>query len=81
MTSSPVRPKLPVSVVWILKDSWGLAAQVGADFMLTDNIMLNAQLRYIDIETKGTTYAGTTKVTVDVDVDPLVYMVGLGYKF
>ena len=40
-----------------------------------------AQLRYIDIETKGTTYAGTTKVTVDVDVDPLVYMVGLGYKF
>lgn len=64
-----------------MKDSWGLAAQVGADFMLTDNIMLNAQLRYIDIETKGTTYAGTTKVTVDVDVDPLVYMVGLGYKF
>lgn len=64
-----------------MKDSWGLAAQVGADFMLTDNIMLNAQLRYIDIETKGTTYSGTAKVTVDVDVDPLVYMVGLGYKF
>lgn len=64
-----------------MKDSWGLAAQVGADFMLTDNIMLNAQLRYIDIETTGTTYAGTTKVSVDVDVDPMVYMVGLGYKF
>lgn len=64
-----------------MKDSWGLAAQVGADFMLTDNIMLNAQLRYIDIDTKGTIYAGPTKVTVDVDVDPLVYMVGLGYKF
>lgn len=64
-----------------MKDSWGLAAQVGADFMLTDNVMINAQLRYIDIETKGTTYLAGNKVTVDVDVDPLVYMVGLGYKF
>lgn len=64
-----------------MKDSWGLAGQVGMDYMLTDNIMVNAQVRYIDIETTGTTYLGTSKVTVDVDVDPWVYMVGLGYKF
>ncbi len=64
-----------------MKDSWGLAAQVGMDYMLTDNIMLNAQVRYIDIDTTGTTYAGPVKVEVDVDVDPFVYMVGLGYKF
>ena len=64
-----------------MKDSWGLAYQVGADYMLTDNIMLNAQVRYIDIDTTGTTHAGPTKVDVDVDVDPFVYMVGLGYKF
>lgn len=64
-----------------MKDSWGLAAQVGMDYMLTDNVMLNAQVRYIDIDTTGTTYLGTTKVKVDVDIDPFVYMVGLGYKF
>lgn len=64
-----------------MKDSWGLSAQVGMDYMLTDNIMLNAQVRYIDIETTGTTTFGGEKVKVDVDVDPLVYMVGLGYKF
>lgn len=64
-----------------MKDSWGLAAQVGMDYMLTDNIMLNAQVRYIDIETTGTTNFGGAKVKVDVDVDPFVYMVGLGYKF
>ncbi|WP_341781447.1 OmpW family outer membrane protein [Ectopseudomonas mendocina] len=64
-----------------LKDSWGLAAQIGADYMLTDNLMLNAQVRYIDIETTGTTYLAGDKVKVDVDVDPFVYMVGLGYKF
>ncbi|WP_341304498.1 OmpW family outer membrane protein [Pseudomonas sp. TMP25] len=64
-----------------MKDSWGLAAQVGMDYMLTDNVMLNAQVRYIDIETTGTTTLNGSKVKVDVDVDPLVYMVGLGYKF
>lgn len=64
-----------------MKDSWGLAFQVGADYMLTDNLMVNAQVRYIDIDTTGTTHAGPTKVKVDVDVDPMVYMVGLGYKF
>ncbi|MBS69872.1 OmpW/AlkL family protein [Stutzerimonas stutzeri] len=64
-----------------MKDSWGLAAQVGMDYMLTDNIMLNAQVRYIDIDTTGTTYLAGDKVKVDVDVDPFVYMVGLGYKF
>ncbi|HCW94624.1 OmpW/AlkL family protein [Stutzerimonas balearica] len=66
-----------------MKDSWGLAAQVGMDYMLTDNVMLNAQVRYIDIDTTGTTYseAAGAKIKVDVDVDPFVYMVGLGYKF
>ncbi|GLZ24401.1 outer membrane beta-barrel protein [Pseudomonas stutzeri] len=64
-----------------VKDSWGLAAQVGMDYMLTDNIMLNAQVRYIDIDTTGTTHLAGDKVKVDIDVDPFVYMVGLGYKF
>ncbi|CAD5108904.1 OmpW/AlkL family protein [Zestomonas carbonaria] len=64
-----------------LDDSWGLAAQLGLDYMLTDQLMLNAQVRYIDIDTTGTTHFGGAKVKVDVDVDPMVYMVGLGYKF
>lgn len=64
-----------------MKDSWGLAAQVGMDYMLTDTVMVNAQVRYIDIDTTGTTSYGGAKVKVDVDVDPMVYMVGLGYKF
>ncbi|WP_222910670.1 OmpW/AlkL family protein [Pseudomonas sp. DNDY-54] len=64
-----------------VQDSWGVAAQVGMDYMLTDSIMLNAQVRYIDIDTTGTTYLGDSKVKVDIDVDPMVYMVGLGYKF
>ena len=67
------------------KNSWGLAWQVGADYMLTDNIMLNAQVRYIDIDTRATvennSVAPGTRARVNVDVDPFIYMVGLGYKF
>ncbi|HSC84241.1 MAG TPA: OmpW family outer membrane protein [Pseudomonas sp.] len=64
-----------------MDDSWGLAAQVGMDYMLDEHFMLNAQIRYIDIDTTGTTNFGGKEVKVDVDVDPFVYMIGLGYKF
>ncbi|MCU1759267.1 outer membrane beta-barrel protein [Pseudomonas sp. 14P_8.1_Bac3] len=67
------------------KNSWGMAFQVGADYMLTDNIMLNAQVRYIDIDTQATVennaVAPGTRAKVNVAVDPFIYMVGLGYKF
>lgn len=65
-----------------INNSWGWAAQVGADYMLTDNIMLNGQVRYIDIDT--TAYASHKtlgRAKVNVDVKPWVYMLGLGYKF
>ena len=65
-----------------VKNSWGWAAQIGADYMMTDNIMINGQIRYIDIDT--TAYVGHKtlgRAKVDVDVNPFVYMVGLGYKF
>jgi len=65
-----------------LDNSWGLAAQLGMDYMLTENVMFNAQVRYIDIDTTGyTNLDGVGRLKVDVDVDPFVYMVGLGYKF
>src|SRR5690606_34097860 len=49
-----------------LDNSWGLAAQVGADYMLSDNWMVNAQIRYIDIETTGKTSLAGDRVKVDV---------------
>ena len=65
-----------------IKNSWGWAAQIGADYMMTDKIMINGQVRYIDIDT--TAYASSNtlgRAKVNVDVKPFVYMVGLGYKF
>ncbi|WP_277422805.1 OmpW family outer membrane protein, partial [Pseudomonas viridiflava] len=56
-----------------------------ADYMINDKWMINAQARYIDISTKATVenngVAPGTRAKVNVDVDPMVYMVGIGYKF
>lgn len=68
-----------------MQDSVGFAGQIGADYMLTDNIMLNAAVWYVDINTKATvdgpSALGARETKVSVDVDPWVYMVGVGYKF
>ncbi len=64
-------------------NSWGWAAQIGADYMLTDKLLINAQVRYIDLDTTAyVDHPGLgVRAKVDVDVSPYVYMVGLGYKF
>ena len=68
-----------------LQDSVGISGQLGMDYMLTDNLLINASVWYVDIDTKasvdGPTALGYSKTKVDVEVDPWVYMVGLGYKF
>lgn len=64
-----------------LDDSWGLALQLGTDYMLTDRVMINAALWYLDIDTKATAKLGATRVAADVDIDPWVFMVGLGFRF
>lgn len=68
-----------------LEDSFGLAIQIGFDFQLTENIGINAAYWRADIDTEAeitsNTNAGKVTATVDVDIDPSVYMVGLAYKF
>jgi outer membrane protein len=67
-----------------LDDSWGFAAQIGVDVALTDRWHLNGSLRWIDIDTKATFSAsGVGKVITvgNVEIDPWVYQVNLGYRF
>jgi len=64
-----------------LKDSWGLALEAGLDYRLTDNIVLNAAVWYADIDTEATFRVGEARGKVNVDIDPFVYMLGVGYKF
>ena len=70
-----------------LDDSFGLATQVGADWMLNDSLLLNFDVRWISIESDLT---ATVDDGVDppvtgklgtVKIDPWVFAISLGYRF
>lgn len=61
-----------------LEDSIGVAAEVGLDYMLSDQFGLNAAIWWADIDTEAEV---ETLDTFDVEIDPMVYMVGFTYKF
>ena len=61
-----------------LDDSWGAAGQVGIDLLIDEHWALNAAAWYIDIDSDakvGGAEAGT------VEIDPVVVMAGLSYRF
>ncbi len=64
-----------------IDDSWGVAGQLGVDVSLQDNWFANATLWYVDMNTEATLNTGGTVRTVDVDIDPWVFMIGGGIKF
>jgi len=64
-----------------LDDSFGLAFRVGVDYMINDNWLITAGAWHIDIDTDASVNTVAGKVKVSVDIDPMVYMFGLGYKF
>lgn len=66
-----------------LDDSIGFAFQLGCDYGISDNLVLNAAIWKIDIDTSATikTDSPFGTINVDVDIDPMVYMLGVGYKF
>jgi len=61
-----------------LSDSWGLAGQIGFDYMMNDQWFFNADVRYIGIDTNAT-LDGESLGTVEID--PWVYGINIGYRF
>ncbi len=66
-----------------LENSWGLSAQIGADYYFDENWSINGSIRYIDIDTTANFQAlgGVADGYVDVAIDPIVYSLQVGYKF
>lgn len=71
-----------------LDDSVGVALEAGLDYMLSDNFGLNAAIWWADINTdaKVKVYDGAGNYLsetdeFEVEIDPMVYMVGFTYKF
>ncbi len=70
-----------------LDDSFGVAAQIGADWMLNDRALVNFDVRWINIESDLSATiddgisAPATATLGTVKIDPWVIAVNFGYKF
>lgn len=62
--------------------SFGLAFQIGFDYMIDRNWFVNVDLRWIDISTDATVFVpGIGTLESEVDIDPIVYGLHVGYRF
>jgi outer membrane protein len=64
-----------------LDDSFGYSAQVGVDIPINDRWMINAGVWYMNIETTADVVTDVGTVSFDVDINPWVYNIGIGYRF
>lgn len=65
-----------------LDNSFGFSAQIGADIKLPDNWHLNVSYRYIDIDTEASFKLGDADGYISqIQIDPGVYTLSLGYTF
>ena len=64
-----------------LDDSWGLAGQVGMDYLINRDWLVNMSVWYMDIDTDVHFKAGGVNQTVSTRLDPWVFMFSAGYRF
>ncbi len=65
-----------------LDNSFGFAANAGIDWQLNDSWAVNTSIWFLDIDTQAEVFVNGAQVTeVDVVVDPLLFTLGLSYRF
>tara|TARA_R110002167_G_scaffold42226_5_gene128400 strand:- start:410 stop:1123 length:714 start_codon:yes stop_codon:yes gene_type:complete len=64
-----------------LDNSFGLAVQAGFDYQIDKHWLINGSVRYIDIATTANFKLGGKNSRVDVDINPIVSSLMIGYKF
>ena len=64
-----------------LEDSFGLALQAGFDIPLNDKWSLNMGVWWVDINTTARVKTDVGTVKFDVELDPMVYNIGIAYRF
>ncbi|MGB2832129.1 MAG: OmpW family outer membrane protein [Methylotenera sp.] len=69
----------------IENDSWGPAVQAGFDINLKDGWLINADVKYVwldtDVELKGAATGNAWKKIDSLDINPWVVGIGIGKKF
>lgn len=64
------------------EESFSFAAGVGADVLLQGNWLLNFDVKYVDMDTEAELQTATGVLdTIDVDINPWLVGVGVGYRF
>ena len=49
--------------------------------MISENILINGTIWWIDIDTQANIYTADATVNFDVEIDPFVYFLSVGYRF
>lgn len=62
-------------------NSFGYALQAGLDYKISEKVYLNLDVKKLKLSTDVTAKIGGNKVKADVDIDPLIVGVGIGYRF
>lgn len=63
-----------------MNDSVGYALQAGTDIDITKKVFLNLDVKYIGMKTTARLNTGGAINTARIDIDPLVFGVGLGFR-
>ncbi|MDX9740608.1 MAG: OmpW family outer membrane protein [Gammaproteobacteria bacterium] len=77
-TEGALRDDLDVQDI-SLDDSWGWALEAGIDVDVTPDWFLSGQIFYIDIDTTAELAGGAA--SIDVDINPWVFMASVGRTF
>lgn len=64
-----------------LEDSFGLSLQVGLDYRLTKHLYARADLRRAWIDTDASIEAGALVIPAQVEINPWIPTMGLGFRF
>ena len=64
-------------------DSWGPALQAGVDYAINEHWSVNADIKKLYIESDVSLRAPVTASTMktDVEINPMIYGIGVGYRF
>lgn len=62
-------------------DSFGYAVQAGFDYAISERWFINFDVKYIDMSVDIELVTGATHRNVNVDINPIIAGIGIGYQF
>lgn len=63
------------------ENGMGYALQVGTDYKIAENVYINFDIKKLYLDTEVKVKSAGTKVKADVDIDPWLVGLGIGYRF